>query len=150
MLPSEIRERILQDHAVIRTRLGELVALIRRVHHADPKAARLLTQRGRSFLEFFLSHLELENRLLVPTLRDTDAWGAARAERVLREHGEQSAEARTLIEALADPFESALELAEQLENFVAALEVDMAAEERGSLSRDLLRDDVVGIDVEAG
>ncbi len=150
MLPSEVRERILRDHAVIRQRLTELRGLVARVQDGDRSASRPLVRRGKNFLEFFLSHIELENRLLVPQLRDTDAWGAARADRVIREHQEQMAEARALIDAFKDPLESVFELAEQLDDFIAALAVDMAAEERSALSPELLRDDVVGIDVEVG
>jgi hypothetical protein len=150
MQPSEVRTRILQDHVVIRERSLELVSLIARLRGGDRKAAAPLLRRGKAFLDFFISHIELENRLLVPQLRDTDGWGAARADRVIQEHREQMAEARALIDSFKDPFGTEHELAEQLDDFIAALTVDMAAEESASLSPDLLRDDVVGVDVEAG
>ena len=150
MLPSEVRHRILQDHETIRSRLDKLTAPIARIRSGDHQAARVFSQRGCSFLELFLAHIELENWLLVPALREADAWGDVRADRVLREHREQTAEVRSLLEAFADPFASSRELAKQLEDFVDALELDMATEERMLLGPDLLRDDVVGIDVEAG
>ena len=86
----------------------------------------------------------------MPALREADAWGEVRADRVQAEHKEQTAEVRLLLEEFGDPFASSGELALRLEDFIAAVEVDMAAEEKATLGPDLLRDDVVGIDVEAG
>lgn len=150
MLPSQVRDRILMDHAVIRDRLSALSSLIEEARSGDSHAGQQLGRRGRSFLEFFIAHIELENRLLVPALRQVDAWGDVRADRVRKEHAEQMTEVQLLLEEFGDPFTGSQEIATRLEDFIAVLEVDMAAEEKATLNPDLLRDDVVGIDVEAG
>lgn len=150
MQPSQVREKILLDHAVIRTSIENLNALIAQVRSGDEGAGEHLTRDGCTFLEFLVTHIERENRVLVPAIREIDAWGEVRAEQLLKEHTEQTAEARSLIEALADAFTRPPLAADQLESFLAELEADMAMEERVVLSEDLLRDDIIGIDVEAG
>ena len=148
--PSEVRARILSEHVFIRSRAEQLLELIQRVRAGDRSAEQALIQEGCAFLEDLIRHIEHENRVLVPALREIDAWGEVRADEVLAEHREQVAEARSLIEALADAFTRASVAADQLEDFLAILATDMASEERLLLSPDLLRDDVVGIDVEGG
>lgn len=148
--PSEVRARILNEHVFIRSRAEQLAELTRRVRAGDRSAGPALIQEGCAFLENLIGHIEHENRVLVPALREIDAWGEVRADEVLAEHREQVAEARALIEALADSFTRASVAADQLESFLAVLAADMASEERLLLRPELLRDDVVGIDVEAG
>ena len=150
MYPSELRAKILGEHAIIRAAIAELEALIGAVRTGTSGAAESLVRKGCLFLEGLVRHIERENQNLVPALREIDAWGEARADEVLSEHRDQVAEVEALLEVLGDAFTGGNEAADQLEAFLSTLAADMASEERLVLSPDVLRDDVVGIDVEAG
>jgi hypothetical protein len=86
----------------------------------------------------------------VPALREADGWGDERAARVSAEHAEQRQRMEVLLRHLADLDEPAAWIAAELATLVRDLLVDMEHEEQAVLSEDLLRDDPVSIDMEAG
>ena len=148
-LPSTVRERILGEHDELRELLAELEELIAR----DPRerdVAYRIRHRGSRFTERFLRHIALEDEILVPVLRDADAWGEERARLVTAEHAQQRRDLESLLTTLADPAVHIEEARSKLAALTEAITRDMAEEERHTLDPDVLRDDVVGIDVEAG
>jgi hemerythrin-like domain-containing protein len=150
MKPSEVRRRILDEHARLRGLLAEVQSLVERVLEGHGEAVELLRERGRALHTFFFDHLELEDVILVATLRDADAWGEERARNLTQEHREQ----RQLLEALLGRIDDARlpaeELARDLADFVQRVREDMAVEEKAMLSDKILRDDVISIDAETG
>lgn len=148
--PSAVRQRILDDHELLRGLLAEVEELVRRTRAGDAEAAEALPGRGRALRARFLDHLALEDAHLVPALRAADAWGEERARRVEVEHAEQRERMQSLLEHMESPERSLDQLAEELAALVADLRADMEGEERAVLSEDLLRDDVVSINLEAG
>ncbi len=147
---SAVRQRILEDHAVIRGLLAEADALARRALAGEDGLGDALRQAGEALRERFLTHLALEDEHLVPALRDSDAWGEERAARVEAEHAEQRAQMERLLQDLRDGRRSTASIAEEILEQVEALIADMEHEERAVLDPDLLRDDVVNVGAEGG
>ena len=76
-----LRRRILDDHSRLRGLLAELESLLDHFQAGHPDAGPLLRERGRTLQRFFLDHLALEDAILLPALRDADAWGRTGAGR---------------------------------------------------------------------
>ena len=149
MRPSEVRERIIEQHKDIREMLIDLERMCDRVIDGKGYLGAALAEYARALHTKLLEHLELEDSILVPALRDADAWGEVRADSLLEHHRTQreqlSAALLTTTDAPAGP-----DFAKQVLALIADLRDDMQHEEGDILSRDILRDDVVGVDVEAG
>jgi hypothetical protein len=142
--PSEVRSQIIEQHRVLRDLLRRaLDATTATLQHAP--GAPSLTEVVRELRTRFVGHLAFEERALVPVLAETDGWGAQRVAELLAEHRQQRAELATLIQGAESGWE-AERLALLTRSLVADLLRDMEEEERGCLSADLLRDDVVSVD----
>ena len=149
IFPSEIRHRVLEDHARLRLLLERVDSLAHRVLGGDLGSGGELRLAGQRLTEKLSRHLDLEDSILVPALRQIDAWGTERARRVTVEHAAQREQIRGLDRDLAAQGDLGA-LASELCEFVIELHADMLAEEEAVLNANLLRDDVVGIDVETG
>lgn len=147
--PSEIRNRVLEDHARLRLLLRAVDSLAQRVLNGEVACAGEMRAAGQRLTEKLMRHLDLEDAILVPALRDIDAWGAERARRVSVEHASQRKQVAALDRDLATEGEAG-RLAVELRDFVTELHADMLAEEESVLDADLLRDDVVAINAETG
>ena len=79
-----------------------------------------------------------------------DAWGEERAEILETDHREQRELLRDVIDKLRDHDRPPRVVAENVLDLVALLRQDMEEEEAMLLDPRVLRDDIVGIDVEAG
>jgi CBS domain-containing protein len=146
--PSDVRERILSEHNVLRSIYAKTEECARRVLDGDATAEAPLRERCRELYGTLLRHIELENAILAPALHETDAFGPVRAEELLREHRRQR-------EVLLDSMDSSdtrseTELARSVCSLIAELAVDMAHEERALLNPDLLKDDVMSIEGQSG
>lgn len=150
MQPSEVRSHVLHDHEGIRDMLVGVEDLARRVIDGDETGVEELRESGRTLLETLERHMGWEDLHLAPALREADAWGQERAERLAADHLEQREVLRHTVAALADAGRPALVQAHTLLDFVRLLREDMVDEEQTLLDPRVLRDDVVGIDVEAG
>lgn len=91
-----------------------------------------------------------EDRHLAPALREADAWGEERAAKLDRDHREQRQVLSHCLAAVADESRPASVVARTLIDLVGMLREDIEDEERVLLDERVLRDDVVGIDVETG
>lgn len=150
MRPSEVRQTILEDHEALRRSFRKLRDLLHAEGGDGPERDAHVRELGAALRQRFLRHLDLEDRFLVPALRGIDAWGPERAERVSREHAEQRERLERLLADLRDPARPVEALVAELDELVRDLLIDMEHEERAVLSEDLLRDDVISIDVETG
>jgi iron-sulfur cluster repair protein YtfE (RIC family) len=142
--PSDVRALILREHAAIAVSLADLAAAV------NPPAQVSTTHTMhlcRKLYKQLSGHLDLEDEVLVPVLRDSDAWGDVRADTLLRHHQAQRQELKFLAGTDAP---EAPELADRLTQLIDELRKDMAHEERHLLSADLLRDDVLAINLEDG
>ncbi len=150
MLPSQVREHVLHDHEGLRRRLLEIERLARDVVANDRQHVAGLRARSQELLDTLAEHMRWEDRYLSPALEDSDAWGPERAEQLANEHREQRTFLGELVEKLRAGAQAPAELAEDLVDLVERLRLDMEEEESFFLDPNVLRDDVVAIDVETG
>jgi iron-sulfur cluster repair protein YtfE (RIC family) len=145
--PSEIRAIILDEHGALRSRLNEIEADLVRTA-TDAAALGRLQEQLQRFYELFLRHIAREEEILKPVLRDIDNWGPYRIERMDEEHVEQRRTIAALSRLVPDPDPSSY--TETICDFIRDLRLDMDAEERDFLSKDVLRDDSINIDAFGG
>ena len=139
--PSQVRSHILRDHDALRRQLDELTGVTCRIKDGDLGAAELALGLLKQVLDALSRHLDLEDAILAPTLRDdTDAFGPVRAERLLRHHVDQRTQLRSLVDR-SHTEHGPLALAGMIGELIEDLRADMAYEERDVLSAELLRDD---------
>ena len=131
-------------NADVRTLMRVLDATTRTLRRRDgdePDLPRLVADLS----ERLQHHLAFEERHLVPVLAQSDGWGAARVQQLLDEHGRQRAQLDSLAAGIASGWD-AERLAVATRSLVTDLLFDMKEEERCSLSREVLRDDVINVD----
>jgi hypothetical protein len=114
MTSQDVRQRILEEHAMLRMLLERLVV--------DPTVSD-----ATRFFDRLEAHLDEEERLLVPLLGRDEA-----VEKLHAEHAAQRRELRFIRGALHEP--RGAELRPWLRHFATRLEKDMDAEERERLS----------------
>ena len=100
MLPSHVRQLILQDHERIRLGIAAMHEAAESAQAGVCGALERLREETDRFCARFLRHLDLEEAVLVPALREVDAWGDARADVILNEHAVQRITIETLVEDL--------------------------------------------------
>jgi len=149
MRPSNVRQRILKEHGELRERLDELERHAEALRREGAAALQEALARARAFYDQLRAHTELEDDILVPAMREADAWGDVRAEGLLEHHREQRTQLRELSGEAAGEIAPG-DLAARLEQLIEEVRADMKHEESGILSTDLLRDDPIGINVEGG
>ena len=150
MRPSEVRRSVLSDHQKLREQLTKLEQLSRAalVGTQLPRAA--LRGEAKVLLASLASHLNWEDRYLAPVLREADAWGALRCVKMAEDHHEQRNLLEYVLRQLHDESRPGSIVAGNLLDLIALLREDMNEEESALLDENLLRDDVVGIDVTTG
>lgn len=136
---SEIRADLLREHGGLSATLHEAASAARRWQSGQDARSELHGCLGR-LLEQLRAHNTNEQELLRDILPTIDAWGKARAEKMLSEHiVEHAALQKTLIDAsTAADVEVAVRAVLQL---VEQLTEHMAFEEKAFLGADLLNDD---------
>jgi len=148
--PSDVRTRILAEHHVLRELFANIEELALRVlaDEPDADAEGCLRERCRELYQTLLRHIELENAILAPALRETNAFGPIREQTLLAEHERQRG---ALFAALsASEARSDEELARSVRMLVGELLADMAHEEQALLHPDLLKDDPIAVDAATG
>ncbi|MBS1148855.1 MAG: hypothetical protein H6Q89_553 [Myxococcaceae bacterium] len=141
---SKIRRIILAEHDVLRGALRTIEAGLGKVAEGDVPAQITARSQLKQLLATFLKHIEHEERILRPVLKDIDAWGPERIAAMDSEHKEQ----RARVEYLSGPLGEAAptKWVEEVRQFIGHLREDMATEEQDCLDPRLLRDDVIVID----
>jgi iron-sulfur cluster repair protein YtfE (RIC family) len=152
MKPSEIRARVMEDHAGLRVDLDRLEALARRVREGDPAKPDVdaLRSGAKALLDRLWAHMRWEETWLLPALRGADAWGSERARRLVGDHREQRVLLEFLLDRLLDSARPDRLVFSDVDALLAFLRKDMEEEERDLVDERILRDDVVGIEVETG
>jgi hemerythrin-like domain-containing protein len=145
---SQVRSLILDEHAMLRGLLDDIEESFVDIEACSPGAVGRLMARIQRFFDALLKHIAHEEIVLRPVVAVADAWGAARVEKMDQEHHAQRAAVRALS---ALTFTSNVDAKlRQLRDFTRAIAKDMAEEERGCLSEEVLRDDVIVIDTFTG
>ena len=126
--PSQVRARILENHGELRAKLEKLQQLAFEVDGGGEAVAARAFRLTCELFEQLADRLDIEEQLLVPLLREIDAWGELRADELVRHHELQWRELKAL-RARADGH-SVLEVASELAERVDALRNDLLAEDR--------------------
>ena len=150
MKPSEVRRHILADHVTVRGMLLSVESLAQQVIAGERNLTGALRLEGEGLLAFLREHMSWEDRYLAPALRAADAWGAARAEQLESDHREQRQLLQHSLETTEDESRPPVLVARNLLDLVQLLRQDIEDEESALLDERVLRDDVVGIDVDTG
>jgi hemerythrin-like domain-containing protein len=133
MASPEVRRRVLKDHAELRAVSAAVEVLAEQVAKGDAGSMGALRLRGRELHERLCEHLELEDRLLVPAIREAGSDGLECAESLSREHSEQRALLEYVLERLNDLTRPSAVLGRELLNFAELLADDMEYEESAVL-----------------
>jgi hypothetical protein len=142
---ASVRQNVLEQHAVMREVFRRVLDATTLTLQGDAGSAAELPAVVRDFRRRFRAHLAYEERYLAPVLAEVDIWGPQRVSDLLNEHAEQRAQLDALIAGIEGDWDGrAVALAAR--SLVTELLVDMEEEERGCLSAQLLRDDVVSFD----
>ena len=145
--PAEVRRRVLEQHKTIRDRLVRLEDVAHQVFAERPSAAALRGEFER-LLDLLGTHMRFEDSVLPGVLEASDAWGDVRVARFHDEHRRQREFIADLLETISR--RDLDEVALLALGFAALLRRDMEIEERVFLDEDLLRDDPVVVEQEAG
>lgn len=150
MRPSRVRERVLADHVALRRQLGDLESCAQRTsEHPGGEAAELRSQ-AEALVTTLAEHMRWEDLYLAPALREADAWGLERAERLDCDHREQRELLSHVLSKLHDRERPPKLVVDTVLDLIRLLREDMQEEEELLLDPRVLRDDTVGIDVETG
>jgi hypothetical protein len=150
MTPGEVRARIRADHGAIRVNLDGVAGLARRVESGEESLVAALRLEGEELLRHLQDHLFWEDLHLAPALRQADAWGEQRAAQLDADHRQQREVLTHCLAAVQDESRPPRIVARTLLDLAQLLRDDMEHEERSLLDERVLRDDVVGVDVETG
>ena len=144
--PSDVRFRVVQEYEVLRRSIDEL----------EQSTASLLSESGAAAVADVLArsaelfcklsdYIDLERTFVLPSVRNADVWGTIRAQALERDHaGHRNVLDAIGQERLPDP----ADLAHDVRALTHALRATLEREKREVLSSELLRDDIVGIDVD--
>ena len=148
LTPGQVRRRILSEHQDLRRLLTEVTRLAQEAREAaedSGPASGALRDGTRRLHAMLMAHLDLEDRILVPAIRDADGFGPVRAQQLAAEHAAQREELEITLGAVARAFGSGAELATHVARFADRLQRDMDHEEKAFLTEELLRDDIIRV-----
>ena len=123
----DARDDILREHEELRAAVAGIEALVVRFERGELEEESL-REAARSLYTRLVAHLALEDRLLVPSLRDVA--GQDVAERLSRDHAEQRSLLGYLIGRLVPEAAPPALVASDLRQFLTLLHTDMDSEER--------------------
>jgi len=153
MAPGQVRSVIMAEHSHLRGLLDLTEGAAERVLSGggfDETAVNAVRERAHHLRTALFAHLELENRVLVPAIREVPCFGPDRAERVLIEHAEQKKAVDGALMMLDDRSHPAAAVAAEIARLVQTLRKDMDFEEEALLDQFLLRDEMIPTDAEVG
>ena len=127
MRPSEVRQRILEEHERLRDSIHIVRNLAREVAQGNRSRVPILQRRVVGLDTELRTHLDLEDRHLVPVVRE--CLGEEAAAVLSREHAEQRSLLECVLRRSRDERRDPLPLARELQAFSELLLEDMAREE---------------------
>jgi len=141
MSASKIRTELLGQHGEIRKRIEEVRAAMDKLRKGE-SARDLLRTTLAHLADAVRRHNHREEELLKDVIPNVDAWGPARAEVMVEEHGKEHQEIyAALVEAGATPDGDVA--AGIVAKLLERMNEHMAVEEKVLLGEDVLHDDLV-------
>lgn len=130
---TEMRRRISTDHALLRSLCRALISVARAAERDERQgpAIRDVLSQLCSEVE---RHFQYQEEVIVPLLRDVDAWGPVRVEHLFQHHAEQRSVLVALAEDARDGIRTVEDLADEVVSFFRRFEQEMAEEEARLLS----------------
>jgi acetoin utilization protein AcuB len=144
LAPSAVRQRILGEHVALTQMMDRLESLAAKVNDGDRDAVGELRAGVRGLYERLRRHIDLEDRILAPALRETPGFGELREQQLLSHHDEQRKSIETHLGAL-DAIKGPA-LAAQILEFIAEVRADMKHEDEDYLKPELLKDDLIQVE----
>lgn len=136
---TELRTRMLEDHAMLRGKAGVLEALALRILRGDEDLGSALRLKGEEIQTHLVRHISWEEREFLPALRRSD--GAEIACQISAEHKRQRERiARTLV-TLQGSERDPMAVARHMMEFARQLENDLQDEEERILRQGLVAAD---------
>ena len=142
MKPSEVRQRILEDHEVIRAILVSLEYLAGQVIAGSQSLGGPLRLEGEGLLVRLHTHMGWEDTYLRPALLEAKKWGEMRAHQLDADHREQRELLTLALDRLQDPSRPPILVARGVLDLVKLIRADMDEEEQAMLGERILRVDV--------
>lgn len=136
--PTEIRQRVLDEHRKITVILDKIEGLAEQLKAGDADSEVLLRRAIFELHEVMRHHMAYEERTLLPVLRSSDSFGPAEVAAFIREHQVQ----RNMLEKVATELagaEKLVELIGSVLDLVRAIRDDIEHEGREFLNEDLFR-----------
>lgn len=149
MRPAEMREHVLREHRDLRARMARVEGLSRAALTGTSDEQSLRAE-ARDLIRVLEQHMSWEDEHLLPVLSDADEWGPERVRRMQRDHHEQRELLRYAAAVLDDPSRALELLARTTLDLARLLQDDIEDEEEVLLDPNVLRDDVIGVEVETG
>lgn len=143
--PSEVRERIAKEHAHLRHTIREVESMASLVLDGDLGALEMLRLRSGQLYDMLCAHIELEDRILAPALRETPGFGEVRETQLLSHHAAQREDLRRALDELSHEDLIPEELAKHVQSLLTVIRVDMKHEDRDLLNDNLLKDDPIDV-----
>jgi iron-sulfur cluster repair protein YtfE (RIC family) len=150
MEPSKVRQRVLADHERLRRDVDQIEGFANEIIEGLRMPISALRAEAKELVAQLRAHMHWEESYLLPALRDADAWGAERADHLVRDHREQRDRLDFIAARLRDATRPGDLVARDVVHLVDLLREDMRVEELELLDERVLRDDIVAIDVVTG
>lgn len=141
--PSEIRQRVLDEHRKIAVILDKIEGLAAQLRGGDADSEILLRRAIFELHEVMRHHMAYEERTLLPVLRTSDSFGPAEVAEFIREHQVQ----RNMLEKVATDLAGTEDLSTLIGGvleLVRAIRDDIEHEGREFLNEDLFRGAISG------
>lgn len=136
LVAADVRTRIRDEHQVIERLLAECGALASRVLDGEMEAEGTLSERARELYHTLLRHIDLEDAVLAPALRQAGPEGERLAQLLTEEHQRQRYQLRAGLASLESGWIE--RLARSIQSLVPAVRKDMAHEEKDLLQESVL------------
>lgn len=146
--PSDVCNRILRQHRAIGPLLDELARGAKTLLTGGPDALKGVLEQTRTLCHALKKHIVSESKFLVPALREADAWGTHRADKLLDQLRTRRRELEELRRSCVHAENE--NLGTDIDRFIDNRRSAMAQTERESVNPEVLRDDVIGIDSHGG
>jgi len=144
MYPSEVRQRILADQDEINAQLDRMEALL---YSDDTEAVEMLREACMALVPKLMDHIYLDDLLLLPVLREVDAWADVRTTRLEQHHTAQRGDIHLIIETLGRSDTPVAAIRAVAQKVIADVRAHFREEGSLMLNTEVLRDDLVSIAV---
>jgi hypothetical protein len=142
LFPTRVRLEVLEQHTVLREHLERTLEATAQGLRGEDSAHTEVFASARDLHRKFRTHLNFEERALVPILATEELWGPERADALLEEHERQRAELDTLIEGIELGWDLG-RLSLVLRSLAVDLLRDMREEEEALMRDELLDQPVI-------